>query len=214
MRRFTFVLSLVAGLALLAPRTSSAQVAIDLGVKGGLAISDLDVEDDEGIDSRTGLVGGGFATFGIGNNFFIQPELLYSMKGAKGDVEGVDATFKLDYFEIPVLFGARFPIANSPIEPRVFAGPAVAFEMSCKIDGEEGGVSVSVDCEDLGLDTKSVDFGVAFGAGFGYALEKLSIIVDGRYDLGIANIDDSGFDTGDVKNRAWQFMAGVAFPLN
>lgn len=215
MRRLTFVLTLVTGLALVLPQVATAQVPIDLGLKAGLAIADLDVEDAEGIDTRTGFVGGGFATFGIGETFFVQPEVLYSMKGAKGDFEEGDVTFKLDYIEVPVLFGARFPIADSPFEPRVFAGPTVGFEMNCEIDGEQGGVSATIDCDEFGLDTKSIDLGVAFGAGLAYAMERFSIIVDGRYDLGLTNLNDSDNveDDGDVKNRAWQFMAGFAIPI-
>ena len=39
------------------------------------------------------------------------------------------------------------------------------------------------------------------------------LILDGRYDLGLMNIDDSEFESGSAKNRAWQFMARAGFPV-
>ena len=52
-----------------------------IGGKAGFNVSDLSFEDDEGIDTRTGFIGGGFVSFPIGDFFAIQPEVLYSAKG-------------------------------------------------------------------------------------------------------------------------------------
>jgi hypothetical protein len=221
MRRIAFGLTLALAFVFVT-RPAQAQVAIDLGVKGGVAVAKASFDPeptDINLKSRTGFVGGGFATFHVGELFFVQPEVLYSQKGAKEEdtIEGtsVAAKLKLDYLEIPVLFGAEFQPEGSKIMPRVFAGPMVAFEMSCKLTGEGGGYSVDADCDsaDVGIDTKSVDFGVVFGAGLGFALENFKIIVDGRYNLGLTNLNDTTGDNTDVKSRAWQFMAGVAFPV-
>ena len=213
LRTLRFGAALFVGFALIAPAAASAQTT--LGVKGGIGIADLSVDDpfseDVNLDSRTTFTGGAFANFQLGETFFVQPEILYAPKGAKESEAGAEATFELDYLEIPVLFGAEFPIGEG-LTPRVFAGPEVAFEIGCQVTGEEGGVSASFDCEDLGLETKSVDFGLVFGAGVGIPLGGFELILDGRYDLGLTNIDDSG-EEGSVKNRAWQFMAGVGFPV-
>jgi hypothetical protein len=186
-----------------------------LGVKGGIGIADLSIDDpfseDVNLDSRTTFTGGAFANFQLGETFFVQPELLYAPKGAKESEAGTEATFELDYFEIPLLLGAEFPIGDG-LTPHVFAGPEVAFEIGCQITGEEGGVSASFDCEDFGLETKSVDFGLVFGAGVGIPLGGFELVIDGRYDLGLTDIDDSD-DEGSAKNRAWQFMLGAGFPV-
>ena len=54
-------------------------------------------------------------------------------------------------------------MAGESFSPRVFAGPAIAFEASCKISGTDGSVDVEVDCEDVDLPTKSTEFGAVFG---------------------------------------------------
>jgi hypothetical protein len=211
MKTLRFGVALFLGFALFAPASASAQAVI--GLKGGIGISDLSVENDDSFDSRTAFIGGGFATIGLGETFFLQPEVLYALKGASSDFEGVEATIALDYIEIPLLVGAQFGLGGSSVVPRVFAGPAVAFETGCKISGEDGFVSVELDCDEAEIQTKSVDFGLVFGAGLAIPLGGFELIIDGRYDLGLTNVNDSEFDDESVKNRAWQFMAGVGFPV-
>jgi hypothetical protein len=210
--RFSIALLLVA--AMFTPTETSAQTVV--GVKAGIGIANLSLSesaDELNLSSRTTFTGGGFATFGLGEMFFLQPEVLYAPKGAKGDIEGVEATFALDYIEIPVLFGAAFDLGGSSVKPRVFAGPSVAFEIGCDVSGTESGVSVSFECSEIELETKSVDFGLVFGAGVAFPLGSVQLIIDGRYDLGLSDINDFEGDTESIKNKAWQFMAGVGFPI-
>jgi hypothetical protein len=86
----------------------------------------------------------------------------------------------------------------------------------CQRDGASRvprGISASFDCEEIELETKSVDFGLVPGAGVGFPVGRAKIVVGGRYDLGLTSINDVEGDDESVKNRAWQFMAGVAFPI-
>ncbi|MGW8282824.1 MAG: porin family protein [Gemmatimonadota bacterium] len=195
--RFCFALLLVA--AMFTPSESSAQTVI--GAKAGIASSEISFSS-EGIsvsaDSRTGFVGGVFANLGLGEMWFIQPEVLYAAKGASFEGE----TLAVDYLEVPVLFGAAFPISNSAFKPMLFAGPSIAFKLSCDDSG--------FDCSD---DVKSVDFGLVFGGGIQYALENLTLFFDARYDLGLTDVNDDDTEFVEVKNRSWQFMAGLGFPL-
>ncbi len=211
LRTLRFGAALFVGFALVAPTSASGQTTI--GVKGGIGISDISVEEDDSFDSRTAFIGGGFATIGLGETFFVQPEVLYALKGASSSFEGVEATIALDYIEIPLLVGAQFDLGGSSVVPRVFAGPEVAFETGCKISGEDGNVSVELDCDEADIQTKSVDFGLVFGAGLAIPLGGFELILDGRYDLGLTDIDDSEFDSASAKNRAWQFMLGAGFPV-
>jgi hypothetical protein len=50
-------------------------------------------------------------------------------------VKFVEFTSRLDWLEIPVLFGMHFGIGEGFVPP-VFAGPAVSFDLSCESSGK------------------------------------------------------------------------------
>ena len=175
-----------------------------IGVTGGVNIAKVAGDDVDGWDSRTAPFFGGFLEFPITPLMSIQPELLYTMKGATStDEEGCDVTAKLDYIEIPVLLRVNIPMEGS-IKPFVVAGPGLGFNSTAKFecDGEEE------DIEDI----KSMDFGLIFGGGVGIPVGEGSYMISlfARYELGLTTIDDSEYDE-DVKNRAISIGAGVGF---
>jgi hypothetical protein len=200
----------------LAPATLWAQdtgTTMDLGVKVGVNLATLNGQG-ESPGRRTGFIGGAHLTISLPNNsmFYFQPELLYSQKGFSESVEGNSATLALDYIDLPVLVGVKFDNGGS-VTPRIFAGPQASFKMSCKLKGDAGGDSASIDCgSDLigeVFDAKGVLFDLLFGAGVDFDMGSLDIVFDARYDLGLTD----ALDLGDSKMSAWQFLAGVAFPL-
>jgi hypothetical protein len=211
------VIRMAIPLALLAVTPLQAQ-DIALGFKGGINIAKQDLNVSGltlNLDSRTGFVGGAFATIGLGTTLFLQPEALYSSKGFKIDVSeiidgDVEASVKLDYLEIPVLIGARFDIADSPLRPSIYAGPSIGFKLSCNASGSVEGVTETDDCGD---DFESVDFGLDFGASLAFELSSFDLILDGRYALGLTNAAKDATGDDSLKNRAWQFMVGFGFPL-
>lgn len=208
----------LAGSLALSPVQASGQ-EVTLGVKGGLNVSRLSVgeADDADFDSRTRFLVGGFAQFTIGEKFAVQPEVLYSGKGAKVTDGGQAASLGLNYIEIPLLLIARFPSRESPIYPILYAGPSVAFKTSCGVTGENEGVSVDVDCDapllDGGIETASTDFGLVFGGGFEILYSRLTIQLDARYTLGLTNLNDVADEKVSVKNRTWSFMIGLGIPI-
>ena len=189
--------------------------------KGGINIADVSTDafdlDNADLASKTGFVGGAYANFVLGGVFAIQPEVLYSQKGFKIEETGspVEASFKTNYFEIPVLLKAQFPMTM--LRPAVYAGPVVSFETSCKLGFTDGDTSLDFDCDsddaDVG-DRKKTDFGAVFGANLDLFVGPLVLTIDGRYQLGLTNLnDDSDAPDESVKNRVWQFMAGVGFTI-
>lgn len=197
---------------------------VAVGVKAGLNISDVSVDDpaDPGfdLDSKTGFAGGGFLQIGIGEIFAVQPELLFSQKGAK-DPESDPAGVKIrvDYIEVPVLLMARIPVGdNGTVRPNLYVAPVVSFETKCDVKGEEAGVELAVDCDSPALGdpikTKTTDFGLMFGAGLEIGSGRFVFLVDGRYNLGLTNLNDTpGAEEISVKNRAFSVMAGVGVRL-
>ena len=76
------------------------------GIKGGVNVSNFYTKE---VDSKNTIVGanvGLFLKLALNDNLSIQPELLYSMKGAEltysGFVTGT-SKFALDYIELPVM---------------------------------------------------------------------------------------------------------------
>jgi hypothetical protein len=199
-------------LALLVAAPVQAQTT--LGVKGGINIANVDtnVEDlPDVIDSKTGFVGGAFATFGLGSLFAIQPELLYSQKGFEASEGDLTAELGTNYFEIPVLLKAQFQLAM--LRPAVYAGPVVSFETGCTVTV----IGISVDCDDeegFG-DRKTTDWGAVFGANVDFFLGPVMLLLDARYQLGLTNLADVPEAESDesVKNQVWQIMAGIGFQI-
>ena len=205
--------------ALLAAAPLQLQAQNVIGIKGGLNVSDVSTDDpafEELTDSKTGFVGGAYFNLPLGSTFALQPEALFSQQGFKGtdpELPDYEAQFKVNYFQIPVLVKAQFP--SGDIRPAVYAGPVVSFESSCKFGLSAEGQSAEVDCDqaDAG-DRKSTDFGAAFGGNLDWFVGPVVVTFDVRYLLGLTNLNDDPDSDDSVKNRVWQFMAGVGLPLN
>jgi hypothetical protein len=207
-----------------------AQTTWEIGLKAGMGAAKLTGDDvtsftfyldesnyvqgDVG-DMRMGFVGGGYATAHFNKQFGLRLEALYVQKGGKGDLAGeidglpfeIEMTFKLDYIELPLLAVVSFPAGASGTFD-IFAGPALAFNLSAELEAEAAGQSASEDIENA----SSTDFGGVVGAGFTLALTSVDIFADARWEWGFTNIVDSDLEA-DIKNSAFGFMIGVGFPL-
>lgn len=217
MTRKFLSIGLVTFLLLFVVSGLSAQDRV-IGVKGGFNIADLDIEDED-TDTRTGFVGGVYGKFGINEVFSIQPEVLFSQKGASETEAGTELEFMFDYIEIPVLLVYSFPVENSGFSPSLYVGPAVSFESKCEVEASEPGVSLTVDCDEVEnvsdgevvIDTKGTDFGLVFGGGIDITAGSAVLVFDVRYNYGLTDILDEG--DVEVKNRAFSIMGGIGFPI-
>ena len=87
------------------------------GFKGGINLSSIQGKDVDNSDSRIGGFFGGFGEFCINDSYAIQPELLYSLQGAK--------ELKLDYLNVPIMVKAK--LAEEFI---IEAGPQIGYLVS------------------------------------------------------------------------------------
>lgn len=192
---------------------------MNFGAKAGLNVTTLtgDVQDT---NSLIGAHAGVFAEFKISDKFSFQPELLFSMQGAKEEYSetetfgGTTYTYneesklKLSYINIPLM--AKYYVAE---KFSLEAGPQIGFLISAKADYETsetaGGTttseSASVDVKD---NFKGIDFGLNFGFGYDFT-EKLS--AGARYNLGLSNINDVDGSSAEVKNAGFQISLGYKF---
>lgn len=208
MKKLMFVL-MVAAMTVFAASPLLAE-GMMFGVKGGLNLSNVTGEDAGESSMKIGAVGGAFLCYSITEIFAIQPEVLFTMKGAKGDEDGTEVAWKVNYIEIPLLLKVKLPTEGN-IKPALFAGPALGLLMSAKAEDE-----------DMKDNMKSMDFGIVAGAGIGYKMEKGVLFAEARYEVGLGTVydlDDATLEDWeiteqpDVKNSVISIMVGYGFPF-
>jgi hypothetical protein len=202
--RVASVLGMIVVLLLAA--SAMAQSPIKFGIKGGLTLASLsgdgwdDVEDYIGVTldnkSKMGFCGGVFVDLPLGaSGVSLQPELLYVMKGAKAETTTNSGTITLniknDYLEVPVLIKYNIT-AQGNLTPCIFVGPVLAFNMASKIEAEDVSEDLLDDVPDGDIEnTKSMDFGLTIGGGFGLAMGPVhKLTFDLRYTVGLSEILD------------------------
>jgi hypothetical protein len=194
---------------LLALGGAAPAAAQTIGFKIGPTFSKLDIEDvdDDAIDNLTSFGGGGFIRFGMGG-LNLQAEVLAITKGLSvEDVLGDDdGEFELTYVEIPLT--AVFELGRGPY---VFAGPFVGFEVSC--NGSIGGLSG--ECDENDGSRNEMDFGLTGGLGVHFPVGPGSLLLEGRYAHGLANLNDSetAGEDGDIKTRYFAAFVGYAISI-
>ena len=208
-----------------------AHAQVKLGVIGGLNLANISFDPAAGSSpSRATAFGaGGVVQFRLAENVALQLEPMYLQKGARqeGSFEfgfddtgsdsslsfNVDVKAKLNYLELPVML--KLEIGTGSTRPYVMAGPTIGYRLSAKETGSVSGPGfneqIDEDVKDL---TKSMDFGLGFGAGVNFPAGRNTVFVQGRYALGLANINNDPEDTETkLKTNGLQVMAGVAFPI-
>jgi hypothetical protein len=183
---------------------------VSFGIKAGMNIANFHGDHAIGFDSKIGYSGGGFFTIGLNNAFAIQPEVLYTQKGARYEIirpQGylVEGTVIYDYLEIPVLFKYMLPV-KSGVKPNLFVGPYFAVNVNAKEKRVANGNSLEADVDRYVKDT---DLGVVLGGGVDFGFKKGKIVFDCRYTLGL--ITTSEEDIYDQKNKIVSFMLGYSF---
>jgi hypothetical protein len=191
--------------ALLCTDSAAAQ-GRSLGVKGGVNVAtqrNTGGDDSGGLESRVGLVGGVFVTLPLLSRLELQPEGLFTSKGTRVDFAGIKASLVADYVEVPALvrFSRR---GTGRFNYYVAGGPAVAFLLRARSRTEFAGATEEIDISDQ---INRVDFGVAMGGG----VEIGSIVIDGRYTLGLQDIDKDKSDAVNTTNRTISLTVGFKF---
>jgi hypothetical protein len=204
--------------------TSAVAVAareMTFGAKAGIIMSNLTETPESWDDAKSykaGFTGGIFMNYAFNGIFSIEPEMLYTMKGVKGNlydgIVSVDVAADLDYFELPLL-GVFTLRDGKKLKPRVYAGPSFAYTLGSTLDISVWLANASVDISSL---THKTDFGVVAGAGFDYTLGKGTLTFDVRYQRGFTNVIMTGdlyingsrqtISGDDFKNYGFAFMVG------
>lgn len=191
---FAGMLFLHAGFALAQPT---------FGIKGGLNLSNLSIEDASDKNMVTGLHAGVFLNLPVSEVFSIQPELLFSQKGTKwetgGSLADIEAKLKQSYVDIPVNL-----VYNLARDFDFQLGPYIGFLAASKLDGT---FESELDKDHF----NSVDFGVQGGLrfflspvylGFTYKHGIMQVSKDGEYSEDLL---------GDAAHRNIQVYVAIPF---
>jgi hypothetical protein len=194
-----------------------------IGLRLGANISTVNVSGDDLDDelepqNLNGFAFGLVAELGLGKNFSLQPELLYSQHGFAIDESALGQTIikgeqRYSYLQVPVL--AKLKFGPEFFKINLVAGPHFGFGTG-KVKSEYeafglGKESLSESWEDAGLNT--FDFGVTGGAGISIGAGPGYLGLDARYQLGLANLPDEPDDDIKIRNRNLQFSLSYIIPL-
>jgi hypothetical protein len=193
------------------PATAQDDQQVRFGVKGGLNLSNLYIDEVNDEKTKIGLHAGLWMKAPLGELFAIQPELLWSSKGTRiGSYQNIPFTqdgqvrFNLNYVELPVLAS----LTLGPVSLQ--AGPYVAYLFNANVKNLKEDLSTSGALELDRKDFNSTDFGLAGGL----ALDIKGFQLGARYNYGLREIgksDIAGQITRNAKNSVAQVFIGIGF---
>lgn len=180
------------------------------GIKGGINLSNLRVDDVDDENTKFALHGGIWAKIPAGELFAVQPELLYTRTGAEiAGYSGLGNTgqinFNLDYIQLPVL--ASFTLGPVSIQ----AGPYVSYLLGANVKNirvDENGVPTDNDnAETIDLDRDDFN-GIDYGLAGGLAIDIKGFQLGARYNYGLREIASGGL-SGEIADNAKNSVAQV-----
>lgn len=201
----------VALLLLIAATTTSYAQDAKFGIKGGVNLSNFYSGDDVSDNNlKPGFQAGVYWKAPIIEDvLFIQPEILYTRKGAQSTysnfIQGSGKyQFGLGYAQLPVLLGVDIGKFN------IHAGPYIAYLTDAKVKDvdNDGDINGAVDLNRKNFN--SIDYGLSGGIGLDFDAAQVGL----RYDLGLRPVGDSGLAgelTKNYKNSALQLYVGFHF---
>jgi len=155
-------------------------------VIGGATFSEL--RGIDGLDRRTGAMGGISLLFPFAGPLAFQPEALVTSRGANSGSGLLDdaQAVELSSFQLPLLL--RLSLApRSTFTPHVYVGPYLAFEIDCTLEG------TSTSCDEReDISTKTVDVGGIAGAGVSMGFGPLILTGGLRYGFGLTALAEVG----------------------
>lgn len=183
-----------------------AQNKPTFGVRAGVNFQNLTGKDEEGNnlnnDLKAGFNLGANAEIPVAIDFYLQPGLLFTTKGAKYDFQGVKAKQTLSYIEIPVNFLYKPELGEGRL--LLGFGPYAAFAVGGKI--KYGNTDLDLEFGNEVGKTKAFDAGANLLAGYEFS-NNFSFQLNAG--LGLVNMYNRPSDDSktSVKNTGF----GVSF---
>jgi hypothetical protein len=195
-----------------------AQSKTTFGIRAGVNFQNLNGEDETGdkLDNKlkTGFHAGVNAEIPVGIDFYVQPGVLFSMKGAKFNES--DDKINLSYVEVPVNFIYKPALGNGRLV--LGFGPYAAFAIGGKYKSEDGDdIDIEFENKVTPIQAATGFYSKRFDAGanllFGYECAN-NLSVQLNAGLGLVNINPEieGVDTdAKTKNTGFGVSLGYRF---
>lgn len=181
------------------------------GIKAGVNLTNMFVDEVSDENMKVGFNAGFFAKLPVTRGFSIQPELLYTSKGAKEKynnfIQGAgEYRFNLNYVELPVL-----AVINVAKNFNVHVGPYVSYLAAVNIKNLHEDHSQDEIAELDADNFNRFDYGLVGGLG----VDISNFTIGARYNYGLREIGKSGSLSGQVtkdsRNSAISLYIGVGF---
>ncbi|WP_158538723.1 porin family protein [Chitinophaga skermanii] len=151
-------------------------------------------------DIITNFRGGVTLDLPIADEFYVQPSLLYTGKGGKGDFLTRDVKTNLHYLELPVNFMYKPEVGAGNLF--IGIGPYLAYALGGNVNGN------SIDFGNQAGELKRFDVGGNFQVGY----ELSNGINFGLYtDLGLVNLAGDGDSDNSFRNTSFGVNIGYKF---
>jgi len=195
--------------------TSKAQVSF--GIRAGINFQNINGEDGSGhkldYKLKSGFHIGVNAELGVAPDFYVQPGLLFSTKGARVELPGDDEKIKLSYLEVPI--NVLYKRTLGPGKLLLGFGPYIGIAVAGK--DKRGSTSQDIQFKNDVSATESkptlkrMDFGGNLLAGYELS-SKISVQLNAQ--LGMTNLAPkiNGNKTDiKYKNTGFGFSVGYRF---
>jgi Outer membrane protein beta-barrel domain len=202
--------AIMVGILLLATNSFSQT---SFAVRAGIQFFNLNGKDENGDNLgnklNTGFHIGANAEIPVAEDFYVQPELLFSVKGAKTKYSGSDVKTKLNYLELPVNFLYKPALGEGKL--LLGFGPYLAYGLGGKVTDGSNEADVKFDnSPGTSLDAvylKPIDAGANILFGYEFA-NRVSAQFNAQ--LGLVNINPYSSDAV-IKNTGFGFSVGYRF---
>ena len=158
---------------------ANAQMKAHFGVKAGMNASELHVKNAETkMDTKIGFHVGALAHIhSHGSQFAFQPEVIYSLEGAKYKTSNNKVSNNLHFINVPLL--AQYMFDNGF---RIEAGPQVNLLVAAKS-------KVNGNTSDIKDGYKTASLSLPVGIGY---LTSSGLGFDARYSFGLTDLSEAG----------------------
>lgn len=206
----------------------AAPASAQLGIKGGVNLTNFVGDDADKYESTPGLNLGASLSLASLGPVQLLGEVYYRQKGAEYDLTdpsslgnpgGQGGTFEigLDYVEIPLLVRLDLRGPGSRVLPYLVGGPAFGWQLDCGVSASGTDGTTQPDCDDLtenfGNTIRNYEAGLVLGGGLAFNVARLGAVsLDARYTRGLSKIGEGG-DALNIRNQAFTLMLGYAFGI-